>query len=472
MPRRFEVCDLGPITLFRRSKAGAFYYDFRHGGDRHIKSTGSRSREEAQDVALEAYRAARTAAGRPGRGEGHDLAELAALDLKRAAAKGVTRSQRVSVEACWEHLCRVLGADLDPETLNYDIIEGYIALRRTEGARGQSIRKEVQALKRGERIAVRKNWVDRPLLEWPEITSDPEGEKRGKLHEADVLKRWLEEIAEIPRSGMAVYQAETALRTGLRAAELRRLSRGWVEIAPQEVQAPALLRVPAWAAKTRKERVVGLTGEALRVLEQAWDVLRADNPDANRTTPLFPGQHKRAFDRARKEIHYTDTITLRDLRHCYATWAARGTGDAAAAQAALGHADLRTTQRYLSSTLERVVGAASAVSETLAGRSNGRGTRGVDEAAALAGELASIRATLEALVASGGDRVGDTRGDTPHTHVPQVPEIMVGVAGFEPATLCSQSRCASQAAPHPDVVSPSTACNLKPLWAILQTARM
>lgn len=66
-------------------------------------------------------------------------------------------------------------------------------------------------------------------MEWPTVKSDPAGDKRGKLHEVDTLNQWLEELRQVPRSGAAAYQAETALRTGLRAQELRRLSRSWVE---------------------------------------------------------------------------------------------------------------------------------------------------------------------------------------------------------------------------------------------------
>ena len=47
-------------------------------------------------------------------------------------------------------------------------------------------------------------------------------------------------------------------------------------------------------------------------------------------------------------------------------WAAQGTGDAAAAQAALGHSDLATTQRYRTATVDRGVGAATAVGAKLA----------------------------------------------------------------------------------------------------------
>ena len=161
---------------------------------------------------------------------------------------------------------------------------------------------------------------------------------------------------------------------------------------PNGVVAAGLLRVPAWAAKNRKERVVGLTPEALSVLDVAWTALQVRNREATRTTRLFPSMHKRAFDRARRATGYTESITLRDLRHCHATYATQGTGDAAAAQAALGHADLRTTQRYLTATLSRAAGAAAAVGDLLAGR----------EAEASVDDLGSIRQQLEALTAALG----------------------------------------------------------------------
>ena len=120
-----------------------------------------------------------------------------------------------------------------------------------------------------------------------------------------------------------------------------------------------MLRVPAEAAKTRRERVVGLTPTALRVLNQALQAM------GEWSKPLLAGDFRKRFKNARKAIGYEHTITLRDLRHCHATWSAQGTGDAAATQAALGHTDLRTTQRYLSATLARTASAASAVESAL-----------------------------------------------------------------------------------------------------------
>ena len=46
-------------------------------------------------------------------------------------------------------------------------------------------------------------------------------------------------------------------------------------------------------------------------------------------------------------------------------------------------------------------------------------------------------------------------------------EKMVGVAGFEPATPCSQSRCSSQTEPHPDIkLSNSVNIMLIVIWKV------
>jgi len=228
-----------------------------------------------------------------------------------------------------------------------------------EGARGQSIVKDVQALKRGLRIAKRRGSLHQLPDEWPKLRRDPPNERqRGKLHPVAVMMAWLGHLKR--HAPEAWRQASTAVRTGLRAEELRKVRWDWVEEAPAGSGVPKLLRVPAWAAKNRRERAIGLTPEVEAFLRTA----RAQDGLSDET-PLLPGQHRKAFAAAAKAVGHSKSITLRDLRHCHATWAAQGTGDAAAAQAALGHTDLRTTQRYLSSTLARTASAAVAVGKQL-----------------------------------------------------------------------------------------------------------
>jgi integrase len=317
----------------------------------------------------------------------------------------------------------VLGADTDPNDITYDGVVAFIGQRRREGLRGQSIRKEVQALKRGFKIALRRAWLDQDLPEGPIVRSDPPRKgSKGKLVRVSDLTRWLDALEDEPKAREARLQAELVLRTGLRSMEARRLCWSWVEPAPDGVDASALLRVPAEAAKNRRERVLGLTPEALAIVEtarqgQGWD------------EPLLPGSHVHAYQSASRKIGHR-SITLRDLRHCHATWAAQGTGDAAAAQAALGHSDLRTTQRYLTATVERVAGAAKAVGAMLAPQND------ADPDDDPQPQSGPGRPLWEA------DRHSDRHSRRPGSAKTQVE--MVGETGFEPAASCSQSRCSTR----------------------------
>ncbi len=340
--------------------------------------------------------------------------------MSEAHARGVGGRQLQSIEACWGHLCRHLSPELDPAAVTYDVVTGFVAARRKEGVRGQSIRKELQALKRALAIAHRRGSLDALPTQWPKLRADPPRQwQRGKLHPPEVIQAWLARLAE--QCPEAHRQAQVGLRTGLRAEELRALTWDWVESAPAGTGVPALLRVPAEAAKTRRERVLGLTPECLGWIEDARDTGSWD-------APLFAIDHRKSFSSARKAIGYKKTITLRDLRHCHATWATQGTGDAAAAQAALGHSDLRTTQRYLTATVARTAGAAVAVADRLAASISDQAVSDIGHSGWTQSAVTAQKKTSPA-----------TPKGRPGQH-----SRMVGETGFEPATLCSQSRCATR----------------------------
>jgi integrase len=246
------------------------------------------------------------------------------------------------------------------------VVERYIVARRSEKngkgkskdepVRGQTIVREVQALRRGLKIARRRGALRKLPDDWPSVRRDPPREsQRGHLHAPEVLRKWLDALPEDARA-----QATVALQTGLRATELRRIAWGWVERV-EGMAVPALLRVPAAGAKTRTERVVGLPAESLEVLERL-----AAAHEFDRDVPLMDSDYKKSFHAASTAIEYDRRIHLRDLRHCYSTLGLQGTGDATATQAALGHAQLATTQRYLSSTLERAAAVSAAVARAIA----------------------------------------------------------------------------------------------------------
>jgi integrase len=333
------------MSLYKRKTSIVWWCRFQVKGREIRRSTGSTDRRQAEKEERR-LRVEIEAAAPKRRTRQIGLADLAGLDIERGAAQGVSASQAKSIEYSWGKVVGHFGADLAPEFVCFDSLEEFVAARRATDSRGQSIRKDLQALKRGLTIARRRGWI-REVPDFPKVRSDPPNpNQKGTLHAPAILRKWL---AALPAE--ARDQAQFALLTGLRAAEISRVQPDWVESAPAGTHVPALLRIPAWACKTRRERVVGLT-------PVAFDIA------ANRTAHLR-ACHRKARNAATKQIGYAKNITLRDLRHTYGTLALQGTGDAIAAQSALGHSELATTQRYQTATLARTAAASIAVAAAM-----------------------------------------------------------------------------------------------------------
>jgi integrase len=282
------------------------------------------------------------------------MSELSAADILKAKSRGVTPHHIRALESLWTVTLRSLG-DVPADSITFETLEDYIGRRREQGVRGQTIRRELAAVKRALTIAVRRRHIAELPSEWPEVRSGPPHPgKRGKLVAPDVIRMVLLEVPQDVRDTM-----EFALPTGLRAAEVQRLEAAWVEPTAPGSAVAALIRIPAHAAKNRRERIVGLTEPALALIRKR---LEAD-PKAGRV--FSQGAHVKALQRACKRLSVSPVVTLRDMRHTFATLALQGTADPTAVQSALGHSDLRTTQRYLSSTVGRTLTASTAVLDQL-----------------------------------------------------------------------------------------------------------
>lgn len=274
---------------------------------------------------------------------------MAGLDVERASAAGTTPEHQAALVYQWSQITRVLGADLEPRAITYDLVQRYVATRRAEGALGQTIVREVAALKRATTEAHDRGWLAVTPKRWPVVRRDPSGEKRtGKLHPPAILAQWMASLPQDARD-----KAIVATLTSLRDAELGRITAQWVEPAPPGLGVEAVLRVPARSVKGRREKLLPLVPAVLEVLRRRATTV---GPGA----PLLPGNHKRAYATARRVIGYEPTISHRDLRHTWATLAAGAEG-VHAARGMLGHASLATTSRYVHATLEGSAAAALAV---------------------------------------------------------------------------------------------------------------
>lgn len=363
-PDRF-LADGEDVTLYRRPNSAVWWYDFTIGTVRTRRSTGRRDRGEAAAEGLRAFEEAKADAGVLGRRQGVTLAKLARLDLERAQSEGTGQRQQDSIEARWAF---VIAGFLNaaPAEITYDGVVKYIADRRAAGARGKTIREEVQGLKRMiDGAAVRNGWRRAPLGQWPKVRTkgeEPRAWQKGKLHEPDVIRRWLAAMREEPQARDAADQAEVVILTAMRAEEAQKVCWSWVERAPEgsDPDVAAILRIPMGAAKNRRERPVGVPHAALAILARAAG---GRGPDE----PLWPGDHKRARRAAQERIGYPRRITLRDLRHSHATWAGEK-GDLPGLQGAMGHTDARTTSRYLTATTKRAALCSAIAARAMEGR--------------------------------------------------------------------------------------------------------
>jgi hypothetical protein len=156
------------------------------------------------------------------------------------------------------------------------------------------------------------------------LRSDPVGKRRGKEYPIETVRAYIDAL-----NGEARAECIIAAQLGLRFTEIKRFSPSWV--------CGDIVRVPAWASKTRRERVAGAVSSELRAILKA----HTKGPD----DPI---------------ISNADHSTAR-----FASHGARITGDVQAVQASLGHSDLKTTQKYLHASEARAVAVSKAVTAAL-----------------------------------------------------------------------------------------------------------
>lgn len=148
-------------------------------------------------------------------------------------------------------------------------------------------------------------------------------------------------LAELPERVLAFYIV--AAYAGLRRGELWSLR--WEDL---DLDAGLLHVRPKenWSPKGRKARVVPLH-------ERALDALRGLT--AGEPTELVFGkhEHRRAFQAAAKRAGLGH-VRPHDLRHSLASNLLNGGADPISVRDILGHADLRTTNEYSHTTIERM----------------------------------------------------------------------------------------------------------------------
>jgi integrase len=235
---------------------------------------------------------------------------------------------------CRNHIAPYFG-EVPITDLTGDAVAGYARHRLAKGIKPQTVNKELVAIRRmlaycediGAIAQVPRIKMVRavPRRIWRLLTDD----------QVEVL------LAELPRRVLAFYVV--AAYAGLRRGELWSLR--WEDV---DLDAGILHVRPKgnWTPKGRKARVVPLH-------ERVVDSLRG-LPIGTQTDLVFgKHEHRRAFQAAAKRAGLGH-VRPHDLRHSLASNLLAGGADPISVRDILGHADLRTTNEYSHTTIERM----------------------------------------------------------------------------------------------------------------------
>ena len=152
---------------------------------------------------------------------------------------------------------------------------------------------------------------------------------------ADTVGRLLEAVDDLTcRVALA-----TAYATGMRTSEVVAIRLEHIETERE------LIRVVG--GKGAKDRYVPLSPGLLTLLRVYWKVART-RPFlfTDGTPPLAPATLNAAIKAAATKIGVADVISVKTLRHCFATHLLEQGTDIRVIQVLLGHAQLTTTARY------------------------------------------------------------------------------------------------------------------------------
>jgi hypothetical protein len=307
---------------------------FKHGGETVRISTGVR--RGAKKAAAQEARRLRVEheAKAPKGGSGVTLGVLEELHIEWLVAKGRGEDRISTVENIWRNIRKHLGGEhRDAMTLTLADVQAYEGARRSDGARGQTIRREVQALvRKGLLLAKRGGYIDA----LPFSVDDVEPiESDAPKHVQTAKPRTDKEIGRVlfalsRKAKRAGYDRMLRLirETGLRLEEFRRYEHSWLQ--------PTFLRVPTIATKTGR---VTQVGRDLPLSKEGRETCR----ELGHTFRYKKFNH--ALVLACRRARVSPVLSPRDIRATAITaWAQT---DPAAAQYLAGHTSLATTAKYV-----------------------------------------------------------------------------------------------------------------------------
>ena len=272
---------------------------------------------------------------------GHREAFLRYLDRERNASRHTVRAYANDLAQFEEHLEAELGRPARLAEIDHLLVRAFLARLHRDGVRKVSAARKLASLKTFFKYLCREGILERNPAR---ALLSPRLEKRipGHLEESEVAG-----LVEVPGDAPAALRARAILEllygTGIRCAELIGLDLPDIDLAGRTVRV---------LGKGSKERIVPFGAPAAKALARYLDARSQAHP---RTTAVFVNARGgRLTDRwvrkivaeRVKQVAIERHISPHSLRHSFATHLLERGADLRAIQELLGHASLKTTQRY------------------------------------------------------------------------------------------------------------------------------
>ncbi len=219
-----------------------------------------------------------------------------------------------------------------PERLGPDEIRRYqLHLVHTRHASWSTFNQAVCALRFLYRVTLQKDWIV-THIPFPKV----ERKLPVVLSPTEVLQ-FLSAITSLKYRAILM----TAYAAGLRLSEVTHLRVSDID------SARMLIRVEQ--GKGHKDRYVMLSPVLLAVLRRYWQAARPTSwlfPGTQPERPICASAVQDACQRATRDAGLSKQVTVRMLRHCFATHLLEAGTNIRVIQTLLGHSSVSTTQRY------------------------------------------------------------------------------------------------------------------------------
>jgi len=329
------------MSIYKRADSGLYWYRFEFGGRLYQGSTKMRNRKAAERI--EAVIKTRLAEGRVGILERkpapllreylpHFL-EVVALGCKPRTGRFYKKHLARSLAVFGSHGLDAIGAE-SIRALRDD--------RLREGRAGRTVNCDLSALRRLFSVAVKEGVLESSPFAGRRVEFCPEN-RRERILSYTEEGRYLAVVNPLLHDVAVVM-----LEMGLRPSEVFQVHSRDVNL----FHSPPYVHVPD-SKTVNGRRDVSITSRALAVISARLSRARGGY--------LFPWRHgngKPHYDSAVTDVHKAHeralaaskidpSFRLYDLRHTYGTRAAEAGVDPLTLARLMGHADLKTTQRYV-----------------------------------------------------------------------------------------------------------------------------